>query len=532
MFSILRFDLFTFGLAIAAILILGSIIFFSNKKSATSVLFLLLTLVSSLWGVLNYLSYQIYDSFWSPLIVRLVMFFAIYQAFTFFLLTKAFPGKKISLPKWFKYFIFPLVILVSVLTLTPLVFSGVEIVSGSLPQPKPGPLIPLFALVAVSLVVGGIVQLIKRMKVAVGKEKMQFRLMMAGVILMFSLIIIFNFVLVAFFENSSFIPFSGLFILPFAAFTFYAIARHEMLNIRIVGTEVLTFVLIVSSFFEVILSKSIDETIFRSGLFVVLIIFGVLFIRSAVREVKQREKLQELTEKLKALDEQKDTFISMAAHELRAPMTAIKGYVSMVMEGDTGDIPEKARGFLADASNITDRLVRLVNNMLNVSRIEEGRMVFQVETENLSQVVRAVFNQFVAEAERKNLIYKLEIPTEVKDMVEVDPDRIQEVIGNFLSNAIKYTDQGSVKVKLFQPKEGIIRCEVVDTGPGISKEEQSKLFQKFYRVESNVGKTTGSGLGLYIARLLVEKFGGKIGIISEVGKGSTFWFELPVVKKA
>jgi len=311
----------------------------------------------------------------------------------------------------------------------------------------------------------------------------------------------------------------------------YAIVKHKLMDIKVITAEVLTFLIVLVLTIRIVISPDPSTLLIDVSVLVLIVTFGILLVRSVIREVKQREKLQELTEKLKALDEQKDTFISMAAHELRAPMTAIKGYVSMVMEGDTGDIPEKARGFLADASNITDRLVRLVNNMLNVSRIEEGRMVFQVETENLSQVVRAVFNQFVAEAERKNLTYKLEIPTEVKDMVEVDPDRIQEVIGNFLSNAIKYTDQGSVKVKLFQPKEDTIRCEVVDTGPGISKEEQSKLFQKFYRVESNVGKTTGTGLGLYIARLLVEKFGGKIGVISEVGKGSTFWFELPVVKK-
>lgn len=237
----------------------------------------------------------------------------------------------------------------------------------------------------------------------------------------------------------------------------------------------------------------------------------------------------DLQKKIESVQRQKDEFVSMAAHELRAPMTAIKGYVSMVIEGDTGDIPEKARGFLADANNINDRLIRLVNNMLNVSRIEEGRMLYQVEDENLSGVVRAVFSQFTPEAQRKGLEYKLEIPTTIYDKVEVDPDRIQEVIGNLISNAVKYTDSGSIIVKLDQPNKGYVRCEVIDTGIGISKEEQSKLFQKFQRVESNVGKTTGTGLGLYICKLLVERFGGEIGIESETGKGSSFWFELPVV---
>jgi len=124
----------------------------------------------------------------------------------------------------------------------------------------------------------------------------------------------------------------------------------------------------------------------------------------------------------------------------------------------------------------------------------------------------------------------LDIPREIVDKVRVDADRAQEVIANLLSNAVKYTDFGSVTVKLGQPNKDVVRLEVVDTGPGISKPEQKKLFHKYYRVESNIGKTTGSGLGLYISKLLVDRFEGKIGLDSDFGSGSNFWFELPLVK--
>ena len=301
--------------------------------------------------------------------------------------------------------------------------------------------------------------------------------------------------------------------------------KNKKFIISIVFTLVVWITLFVS-----ILSSETKYSMFFDLLTVALVFpFGVWFIWELKSIIKQEEESTGLGRKLKNLDQQKNEFISMAAHELRAPMTAIKGYISMVTQGDAGQISEKARGFLADANTINDRLIRLVNNMLNVSRIEEGRMVFQLETEELSHVIRAVYSQFVPEAERKGLDYSLKIPKHIRDKVEVDPDRIYEVIANLISNAIKYTDEGSVEVKLLQPDKGMVRFEVVDTGPGISSQEQEKLFQKFYRIETNVGKTTGTGLGLYISKLLMEKFNGKIGLISDLKKGSTFWFEIPIV---
>lgn len=524
-----NFDLLTIGLAIAAILILGFIVFYRDNKSATNRLFLLFTIATSGWAVFNYLSYQVFNYNVSLWLVRLVMFSATFVSLFFLLLVLNFPQKKFLMSKKLLLILLAVVLPASILTLTPAVFSKIEIIPGQPPKPIPAPGIIVFALVSVTLVLTGIFLLLRKTIKTPKEERGQFLFLLIGMILMFSLIIFFNFILVTFLGNSSFIPLSGIFVLPFVLFTFYAIVKHQLLDIRIIGTEILTVVLIFVTFLEVLLAKSLGEIIFRIGVLFALVFVGILLIKSIINEVKQREQLQSLTDKLKALDKQKDEFISMAAHEMRAPMTAIKGYVSMVLEGDTGDIPEKARGFLADANNINDRLIRLVNNMLNVGRIEEGRMVYQIEDENLSGPIRMVFNQFTPEVERKGLDYKLEIPTHLKDKVRVDPDRIQEVIGNFLSNAVKYTDSGSIKVKLSQRGSNHVRCEVIDTGPGISSEEQAKLFQKFHRVESNVGKTTGTGLGLYICKLLVEKFGGKIGLRSVPEKGSTFWFDLPLV---
>ena len=338
-------------------------------------------------------------------------------------------------------------------------------------------------------------------------------------------------------------------------FVLYLLTIMEsFLNLNYIFSYIIVGIMILSTSFEFVWLISTKEIVFGFvpliGFFVRILsvvfisAYGFVLARKTVSEENARNqiqeyskriedtknKLQNLNDKLRELDKQKDEFVSMAAHELRSPLTAIKGYLSMVVEGDTGDIPEKAREYLADAMAVTERLVRLVNNMLNVSRIEEGRIVYQMEKTSLIRAVQEVFNSSRVEAERKNLNFKLTIPNGIGDTVEADPDRLREVISNLVSNAIKFTDKGEVVISLTNPKQNVVKVEIIDTGPGISEEEQEKLFQKFYRAESTAGKTFGTGLGLYITRLLIEKFGGKIYLNSEIDKGSNFWFELPIVK--
>src|SRR3989344_469461 len=508
-------------------LILAVFIFLNNPKSATNRFFSFLATTIAVYLITNYFSLYQESVESTYLLVRVVMSIAVFINLSFFLLSRTYPRQELQLEGKKFWGAVLVTLIIALLAQTQLIFTGVEISSGVI-HPSPGLGMPLFLIHTVFFLGGGFLFLLKKFRKSLGSERVQLKMLFSGAILMFSLILLTNVIFVLVFNVSGFVGLLPLYTLVFTGFVSYAIVKHGLFNLKVIATQAFTVVIWVILFSKIFVSESSSDLIVDLFIFITMFIFGILLVRSVVNEVRQREKLEELTQKLKEMDKQKDEFISMAAHELRAPMSAIKGYITMVLEGDTGDIPEKSRGFLADANNINERLIRLVNNMLNVSKIEEGRIVYQVESENLSQVVRTVFSQFAPEAERKGLKFTQVIPREIRDKVEVDPDRIHEVVANLLSNAVKYTEKGSVEVKLSQSSQSSVRLEVIDTGPGITKEEQKLLFKKFSRAESSVGKTTGTGLGLYISKLLVEKFKGKIGADSEPGKGSDFWFELPL----
>lgn len=258
------------------------------------------------------------------------------------------------------------------------------------------------------------------------------------------------------------------------------------------------------------------------GYFVVLNLFVLVVFVSLLHKINKKREIKNQIDT--------EEFISVATHELKSPMTGIKGYLSMILNGDAGAISPKARKFIKEAIHENDRLIRLIDNLLNVTRIEEGADDFISKDFNLTPLIKEVYGQFKTDILKKNLSFTFELNEGVNDLVYEDRDQIQIVIANLISNAVKYTDRGSITVKLSNPHSWNVRFEIKDTGPGISKVEQKNLFQKFYRANSNIGKQMGTGLGLFISKLIVDKSGGNIGVKSAKKKGSTFWFELPLRK--
>lgn len=534
-------DLLSVGVTVAAIAILGFVVFLNNRKSITGFAFLLFSVVTILWGVVNYLNYQLFPVETALWLLKITIFLGAWHAFSFFQLAFVFPSEKLPLPKWYQFFLVPLVAVVSLLNLTPFVFERVTEISpdGRIIRIDNGPGIALFGLVVLGLVIGGIFLLIRKTIRATGVEKKQFFSVLVGVGLTFALLMIFNFILPAFFDNPKYIPLGALFIFPYIAFTAYAIFRHRLLNVRIIATEILTFVLTIAVLFEVIFSESMTVLILRSGIFLLVLGFGILLIRSVRKEVEQREKLEELTGqltlakmdleqanvKLKELDKLKSEFLGFASHQVKSPMAVIKGFAELIADGSYGQVSEEAKAKAVKIKESTDRTIALVNNLLDLRKIEEGKMEFNFGQVDIAALLRGMVEEFqiVAKAKGLGLFFEASAPF-LK--IKADEQKIRQVLQNLLDNSIKYTERGFVKARI-EEQGDYVMISVEDSGRGMSQDLIRKLFQRFVRDEQTKKEIQGTGLGLYIAKQIVTAHNGSIWAESDgEGKGSKFLVKL------
>lgn len=535
--NLLNLDLFSVGIVIAITGMLGFIVFFNNSKSATHKSFLFFCLMTIAWGTLNFMNYKIPNpvvAFW---LLRASIFFAVWHAFSLFLLLYTFPKPQISLPKSYRYGLLPMVILTSILTLTPFVFSRVSEVSeaGRILKVANGPAIALFSTMVFGLILSSIILFIIRYRKAHGDERSQMRSMLIGIVLTFSLILTFNFIFPAFLSNPNYISFGGVFIFPFIIFTCYALFRHNLLNIKVISAEILTVVLALAFLIEIIISKEITVIILRSSGFLLVVSVGVLLIRSVRKEVQQREQLQVLTEelkqvneKLKTLDKARADFISIASHQLRTPPATLKWYIAAILSGDYGALQPEVKLTLEKAQVTNNSQISLIDDLLNASRIERGKMEFLFEQTDIDAITKLAVDQLQPQALMKKLTLTYEPSKQVLMNVMADREKLRQVINNMVDNSIKYTTSGSVTVKTKADKDNVY-VSVTDTGKGISKEQLEKLFEKYNRGQDSAMHATGLGLGMYVAKVIVEQHKGKIWAESPgENKGATFIFSIPI----
>ncbi|MBZ9578726.1 hypothetical protein KJA14_02645 [Patescibacteria group bacterium] len=324
-------------------------------------------------------------------------------------------------------------------------------------------------------------------------------------------------------------PFWNGLVIIYVLFITYAITKHYLFEIRVILTEILVVATVSTLLIQALLAETLLLKILGIALVGLFTIFGYSLIKSVIKEIELRSKLQKAYAELEKLDKAKTEFLSIASHQLRTPLSTVKGYLSMILEKSYGKIPERIRKPLENVFISNERLVKLVNDLLDISRIETGRMEIRLEKAFLEEIISSVVDELKFEAEEKNIYLKWEKPKIPLPKISIDKDKIRAVILNLIDNAIKYTKRGGATIKC-KMENGKIKVEVSDTGVGLEKEEIDMIFKVLTRGKAGIQFwTEGAGLGLYIARKFAEMHQGQIWAESEgKNKGSTFYLELPI----
>lgn len=322
----------------------------------------------------------------------------------------------------------------------------------------------------------------------------------------------------------------------FLAFLSYLIVRFHTFNIKIIGAQALVLALAILIGSTLFVNDTFYSEIIIAITLLLVVSLGYFLSRSVKREVRQREHIEKLAgdleianEKLKELDQLKSEFLSLATHQIRAPLTAIKGYSSMLLDGDFGVLPQKAADSVQTIMKSCQNLINIVGDFLNISRIEQGRMVYDKSVFEIGELIKEVAREIEPNIQNVGLSLNIEIPEEFSININADKNKIKQVIGNIIDNAVKYTVKGGVNISVSADRNKV-KIAVKDSGIGIDPSEMNKLFTKFSRTkDANKTNITGTGLGLYIAKKMAEAHGGDIKVFSEgLGKGSTFTIELPI----
>jgi len=267
-------------------------------------------------------------------------------------------------------------------------------------------------------------------------------------------------------------------------------------------------------------TKFIDEPSIVA--YISMAVAGVLFIISF--------SITRSFERLAEASKMKSEFINIVSHQLRSPLSNLKWAIEYLMSGRLGQVDEKQLEYFKILKENNSRMLELVTDLLTASRIEQGTFPLKKMEMSVQEIVESMIREFIPLAGAYNVKISFNASGNVPNVI-ADPSQIKLVVENLMDNAIRYIkDRGEVKIKLYNDSQHV-HFEINDNGVGIPLKDQKYIFQRFFRSENAVRhQTKGSGLGLFIARSIIENSGGKLGFRSVEGKGSTFWFALPIKK--
>ncbi len=508
---------------IAIALILGIFAFVRSKRSLLSGIFLFFTVTFSLWLLGDVVTWTMKDynlvAFaWAPLDYINIVFYLLGAYFFAVLVTEK------DLLKWQKLLLFALTLPGLFITI-----AGKSITIFSQPwceafnnqfltQYK----IILSIAVILFIIIVGIKTYIEGNK----PKRKQIVIVGSALVLFFSIFSITEYISsqTGIYEINLY----SLFILPlFLTLIIYAITNLEIFRVRFIATQILVYVMLILIGSQFFFLQNTTDKILTVVTFILSLIFTALLIQSTGQETRNRKQIEDLAQKLESaneglteLDAKKNEFMSFATHQLRSPLTSIKWGLSSLKE----EYSEETTNHLLAT---TDDLIGTVNDLLDISKIEQGGLVMKNEEFDLHDFVGRLVEEFRMSAEQKGLKISFE-GDNVACFVEADQNKLRQVFVNLIDNAIKYTKEGNIKVT-FKRIGTKAEIKVEDTGPGIAPEELKNLFDKFLRGAAGKASEGGSGLGLYLAKKIVENHKGQIFASSTgLGKGSAFVVQLPI----
>lgn len=516
----------------------GLFVFLSNRKAITTQVLFVITLLMGSWMFGDLVlwatdkpSYTM--SFWSSinLIEPFIYAFSLYFVYLFV------DEKDISLRKKLAIFL-PLIVTV-VLTPTRYGILGFDMTTCDRDAIE-GPLVYYGYFLEMAYVLWIVfVAFARHSKTMLRDKKTQIRLAAGGIVL-FLLSFAFGNIIGSLFTDANFLgeDYSwtigqyGLFGVPiFIGLLSYMIVRFKAFNVKLFGAQALVFAIIFLVGSEFFFITSVMNRTLVTITFVLVCIGGYLLIKSVKREIEAKEGLAKANARLVELDKQKTEFISFATHQLRSPLTAIKGNTSLILEGDVGPISEPLRNVTQTIYTSVKTMINVVEDYLNVSRIELGTMKYAMTELDFAALVKEVANEQKPNIDAKGLALNVSIDEGQTYKIKADVDKFKQVIMNTVDNSVKYTPKGTLTITLSK-NAGKIRLQIKDTGVGIRPDVLPKLFQKFTRApNASEANIHGTGLGLFIAKEIMVAHGGRIWAESAgEGKGSQFYVELPEVK--
>ncbi len=513
-------------------LLVGGYVYFKNPRDLLSRILMGISLAFSLWSFFDLIAWLSTDSryimfAWSMQGMINALLFLLCFYFVHVFITKR------DLPSWYKLSL--TLSILPVIILTPTHFNLTEFSVASCEATEGQYFLHYYYLYNLFLFLSALLLQIRGYWFASKASRAQILLLSIGI----------DSFLVSFFvtgylasvlENFN-LAIYGLFGMAFfMVFLSYLIVQYRTFNIRLLSVHALVTALVLLVGSELFFITSPVQFTLIALTVIFLLILGRALARSVEKELERNEELQRLTgelavanQELRRLDTVKTEFLSIASHQLRTPLTAMKGYLSLLLEDSYGKISEEVKEILNKVFVVNTRLARLVEELLNVSRIDAGRVQYSFEKTRLEPVLKELEDAFSVGAQERGLKLAFRMPERPLPQLSLDIVKIREVISNLIDNSLKYTKQGSVTVSV-RSDAGFVEVLVEDTGIGIAPTVLPNLFEKFVRSkETSKLEVSGTGLGLYVGKKFVEAHGGTIRAESAgLGKGSRFIIRLPV----